>query len=911
MPTDPLQTWRPDIIARYRQLLQAGTPYVWLLRLSLDDFNALEQAVRQSLEQHPGDASYLVMPDYALQTVVYLAEWYKRCYGSKQRGDKALVKFDTPQLKALYQSAGIDSQTYVYDASQNPDRPSRRWQESLQVLGGMAIQAELWREVNKNKSAKLLLALCRAYHGEDVDLSLFIDRDRAVAFQESIRRQHSLYHFLYAILDDHPEAAFAKSDLDSDPSVKLLLDMIRTADQQAKRDKFDFEWIVQIVRSERRFTRQLRIHLKPEHLGGKPNTYLSYQRLRQKPWGIAHPENIGRLLFFLRFRNGGTVIHQTPVLFRFDTTNDEEKGFILIGVPENIVCKDVPVELFDRVDLVVSYVDDDTYHERTVQKLDVKQYMQLYHVPRTSSLYSSRTNHKASNTAVLFSPRYHLAEGFESLTVTYAPFRNGDQQSEDYCWCDINDKVIIADEEGHEVMPPFFNRNGLYQVLIKKYLDTIRYKDNVYVTYRYIDPEYDPDERQQRPIPVLFGRSGLEVLHFDTGQSATGEPVTDYCLEWKDLDRGNYQVWDDDHEPQQGYITLRVTVKGLEKHFPVYYVPFSPSAVAPEPIRRDFEHQRICSAIDQVDDIQDSFSKDPTVDEPDTLPLFIGADDAQIELDVYRPIKLRELSERQADGMMKVVDYKDEHHDVRIPLLCADRFALRVFSEQGVCRWTLHPDQRWYSHLPDYTDQRANKDASLTKEYPLSLLAPDVPLDYVKIYVTRAVAEKINLYAWTYGEKPEPTSNYQREDVDIVFQSLKDDPAPRHYIKPHFREKDIFDELFDDGVEEKVDALQVFETAKLHGTYYFLFEPLLDIVREHRETAEILFPLIRKRSYQLTDVDVAALRRFCWELKLDWMTQSDDAWAAAIAAFTDSDDEAAKIGSAIRDLRVRMASTTN
>lgn len=46
-------------------------------------------------------------------------------------------------------------------------------------------------------------------------------------------------------------------------------------------------------------------------------------------------------------------------------------------------------------------------------------------------------------------------------------------------------------------MPPFFNRNGLYQVVTKKYLKTIKYKDNVFVLYKYIDTDYDDEEMQE------------------------------------------------------------------------------------------------------------------------------------------------------------------------------------------------------------------------------------------------------------------------------------------------------------------------------------------------------------------------------------------------------------------------------
>ena len=110
------------------------------------------------------------------------------------------------------------------------------------------------------------------------------------------------------------------------------------------------------------------------------------------------------------------------------------------------------------------------------------------------------------------------------MPVVYAHYRNGEDTSEDYCWCPINDKVIIADSNDKEVEPPFFNRNGLYQVVTKKYLKTIKYRENLYVLYKYIDAEYDEDEYQEDPqMPVLFGRNGLEVRHYPSGQTKEEE----------------------------------------------------------------------------------------------------------------------------------------------------------------------------------------------------------------------------------------------------------------------------------------------------------------------------------------------------------------------------------------------------
>jgi hypothetical protein len=71
------------------------------------------------------------------------------------------------------------------------------------------------------------------------------DHNRAVAFQESISRKQSLYDYLSCILDKAQEPPFAKEDMkDEGTMIPELIKRIEDADRMAKREKFDFEWII-------------------------------------------------------------------------------------------------------------------------------------------------------------------------------------------------------------------------------------------------------------------------------------------------------------------------------------------------------------------------------------------------------------------------------------------------------------------------------------------------------------------------------------------------------------------------------------------------------------------------------------------------------------------------------------------
>ena len=885
-----------------RAKIDAGRPYVWELRLSLDDFHTMETDINNSIKSHGGLHAHLLTEDFAIIVVMYLAEWYKRFYkGAETMDDNKALSLNTEELKKLYELAKIDTNTFVYNASKNPDKTSFRWLESLQVLGGLAVQAELKRD----QTDPLLPLLCKIFHGEEIELDEVKDRNRAVAFQESIARQHSLYDYLDCILDKEKEMPFAKSDLkNEDTMIPELLKRIESADDLAKKDKFDFEWIITYTASLNQMVRHLRVKLKPEVIGGGKKQYIGYDRLRKPQWGIDHPEDVGRIMFYLRFKNGSQYVKKEckgdRPLFQYHNTGSENTGFLSINKIDEEIFTDVPTDPFDKVEMVVRYDDK----SKVVQELLVNDYMQVYVLPKSSTRFSSRRNAQPV-TAVIFSKDYRLADEYKDLPVEHAHFKNGDTISEDYCWCPINDKVILVRFDGKEVLPPFFNRSGLFQVVTKKYLKTIKYKENMYVLYKYIDADYDEDEIQEDTLPVMFGREGLQVIHFPTRQSKDGVPVTEYDLEWQKGSR--YVDWEKE-EPERGELKLRVTVKGIMFKLPVYYVPFSASPIHPQPIWRDFEHHRICTVLDGVDDIDDDFQQTTGEKQADTLPLEIGNDEAKILVDVYRPVILRELSQKGRDETKyKVVEYCGHHDDVCIPLLNCEQFSIRDFSENGVREYAIKGGSTIYYHFPSFNQTGLNVQNYLA-EMPVSKLMPEIPLDYLKIYLTKAVESPTNLYSWNYKEAPVHTEHWNDlQDEGIVFQSMIEDGTTRHYAMPNIKrgrsgwggKKTVFDALF------------CFETVAEHKVYFFLFEPLLKCVASGRQIKDIALPLIIKRNHHLTEDDINHLYWFAVQFRFDWMLLPRNSWEECITGYAKDEEDLGILKDAVDDLFGRLPKYTD
>lgn len=166
--------------------LDISLPYVWKLKLSEADFNEIETCVRGIV--FAKGVSALAKSDNAIMAIAYMAEWYKRRYQSGNRCELT----EGLDLESLWNNAGISKKRYLY----KDDNGNKRWLYSIYVLGGLAIQHEL----NRNDNMKFLKGLCRIYHGENYTLENLDEASRAAAFRESIKRQHSLYEYMKAIL---------------------------------------------------------------------------------------------------------------------------------------------------------------------------------------------------------------------------------------------------------------------------------------------------------------------------------------------------------------------------------------------------------------------------------------------------------------------------------------------------------------------------------------------------------------------------------------------------------------------------------------------------------------------------------------------------------------------------------------
>ena len=606
-------------------------PYVWRLRLSEADFNALESCLKAIAQEEGSNA--LAKSEHAVTTVIYIAEWYKRRY---QSGNKnALIDGLDPET--LWTNSCISQKNFLY----KDEGGNKRWLYSIYVLGGLAIQHELHR----NDGMRFLKGLCRIYHGEDYTLENLDDAARAAAFRESIKRQHSLYEYMKEILNG--TMPFHQDDLTNEFSdVNRFVATIKVANDEILRVKFRFEWVVTFSPDYTYMTRRLNVWLKPEEVGGGLHQYLRFDRVHL--WGVANPENKEHLYVYIRFKNGDKIVEPSTLEKPIITyLNHSVNDFVAFGTERMAQVKHIPAGRFDKIEIVVK---DDDGKEYIAQTQEATEYMQLWREEGFGETWTS-TQNTQQQTALLFSNRCRLKD--EIAHDVYRKCFNDAKfgLSEEWNWVYIYDAVTFVDAKSKEFT--LYNRIGYDQVTTRLYNNTIHYVDGGKIRHYYIDDPDISDEYDVENLPLIFGKDDIIVRHFATKDDILNarpeEDIVAELIEYKQPN-GRFTPWEEGCEPHYGEVTLRVTVKGKPFVFAVAYLP---RLNGEKPIMRDFESTciRYRTASQEETQYQDEILMDGVPLLP-TVPIKFGEDDSYYEVDVYRPTLIKEV---MLDG--KIIDY--------------------------------------------------------------------------------------------------------------------------------------------------------------------------------------------------------------------------------------------------------------
>lgn len=825
-------------------------PYVWELKITEDEFCSLEE----DLCGYTPDAS---KKDDALKILVYVAEWYKRRYTNRAKKDyQKTFGGKKPDLGTVWKTLAIDER-YLYRGEDE----QKLYLYSTFILGGLAVKFE--RQKNEKP---FLRALCRVYNNEDDSFDRVVDSNHSIAFKESIVKGHCLRDFLEAIItfkDDVDVLPFAKEDYDNpDTEVALLIDLIREINDEVNKSKFRLEWIITSIPGDNLIARRLRIWLNPEEKG-KLHHLIHIDRL--KKWGFADPKNMRYIRLGVRYWNGKNVIKEPdfnrPDLY-YRNTGDASVGFICEKA-DYVNCNNVPVLSFDKVQLI-TWNEDGTELPVPVQEEAVDfGAMQLYRIEAGEDDWTSRVSNQ-KETALLFSDKWIIADSsvnrlFERKTIYNKKLGEGDSVS----WCYIHASVTI--ENGDEIHT-YYNRQGYDLIVARLYNDTINYDADGKVLLHFSEDEDSPETIS--PISLIFGKQDIIVYHTETrdGEDETCEETEIQLCEFKK--NGLYIPWTEIDSPSYGIVELRLTVKGKEYLFKVFYLPIS--------INRDLEKNVIHYYFnneefdyDDKADIEDTISRRRVL-EP-TVILKIGTDTSYITVPVYRPVKLKEVI---YDG--KILDYFEEGA-YELPYILHNHIVLHSFGENGFKEYNcafltgvhkLIKEKRPNNRNAAWASSAAWENGDKYDATDIDVNAPD----FLKVKIGERMQKELNneeFYFWDYNQQ-HPLIKMPRRGVTkpndwgVVFQSNIRNRTGKNYY-PLYNEED--DDIFDDDGEdhfENVSIIQCFKIAIEHELYFFTLTPLKNL-SEEEFNKQLLFPILNEYNGTPPPDICMGLRRFVEE----------------------------------------------
>ena len=819
-------------------------PYVWQLQVTASEFQALETKVAAKQAT-------------ARETLVYLAEWYKRRYDGSGSLAKA-VDLTSAEIEALWKEAGFDAETCAYRYEK---KDGVAWEYSTYVLGGLAVRFETGK-----KDKKFFRQLCRLYYGEDVALDDVADQNgRSVAFRQSIARHGSLYHFIRAILNDT-----LTSD---DPLANELVELVKTANDDVLRDKFALEWLVRLQPGDGYMRRSLRLNLKPEEVGGACHSYVRYERALA--WGVADPSSVNSLSFATSFEDAkGRVLvpadFERPILSCVNAGLDAggRGRFVVTDPSVKIEFRRVPAVPFARVRL---WVKADAGEPRELYAEEARPWRQFWCEDEGGGRWSTRKNDLKA-TAVLVRDPNDVVAGAEEMRRL--PFKDSlDVFSPTFGWCVVRDFVALRGEE-----KPIYNHAGRDTVTARLYPETIRYEGDGLVRHLVVDE--DGDEEEAGLLPIVFRKEDVRICHQD-GDAAKGVPTAEGLapdkVEFKD--GGSYREWTESRQPAPGVVTLRVTSRGREfaQQRMLYFPGLFEEADAPQPIVRDFaEHAIRFRGMDGT--VREVVCKTPDGTEaiPCTVTLRLEGAGERVRLDVYAPFDDKEL---YLDG--KLVTRISSGETLFLPYLLKERVQIRDFGAHGYRAYDCGRLGSLYQ--PQFIGEEDNaalnfwNEGLKVKATELDAQAPD----WIEVGFGLSAAESANVGGipywrkWVYSEAgdPEPWEGAGPLPAhSIAFQDLSADAAALRIAFPKMPDAGV-DRLAIFRRPTLASPYQCYEVATRFRQYFFIFEPLRKLLQERCDDVkrEILQPLLAERGGNLTRADCRDLMRLAEEGRFDWL----------------------------------------
>lgn len=905
---------RPEIVAlkkKYFELEKPDEKYFWKWKVSTDDYKEFKGLL---LNVEFSTQTRAKVRECARQLCFYIAEWYKREYDGNE-SDRCLGELKIPSgfAKEIWE--------YTFQNGEQPytteDTNIREWLYSIYVLGGFPIKYTL--------RANRFSSLFDQIWGEDQNRDVISDEqldDITLEFAGNQVVKNSLIsgslHDYYRYLRKKTAMPIAPSDVDKEPFASFIRNL-----QEGKKKYFEQYlkpvWLLYVDPHDSIVDGDIQVSFgRRDDKCYIPVECLSY-------WNIPGARTLEG--FDIEVADSGSGEKKS---IRFSKTGPGDYPFVGWSRLNKIT---LPLSMEEDSRIEVHLVTPSARYKigNTFRLGDSRQFYKT----KLPYEWSTRTDNSA-HTSLLFNPS-RLSIRDSSFRPEEKFFREGGKT---WNWLPLTEEVLLEDESGNVVN--FSPRNSSLEIVFKLMQNTVKYvnfRDVIY--HQTLDGEH-----LQTAVTLLKGKD-FTVKYTPFGADKADVVPIDRCsVSFKKCDDNRFIPWDDEHQPEQGLIRLRIIYeeKGVSSTRLVYYLPQSDPVVRiadSHLIRFGDKLERVYAPETQgyremtrsadgcyryYDSVINGFSP-----HSDTIPFLLGDPDGEyVILNVFRSAVCKELYLKGQPEPIK--RYNQSEGYVEIPAILRRNFEVRSINSSGVSRARCGEDV--YLRF----DSSANPQDCFCSDaengfmyYAVmnsrTILAKD---GTTVTFILETSPAQYRFYYWSMirGEEPvlleqkeyDPDTKYLTFDISplrkshrgIVFQSLKD-VMPRHYFAPQYGS--LQEARF--GRYELL--VRCFDVASEHGVPFYIFPCMRELFQQNDVLfylAQFWVALMVSRDWKPSSRDYASLHRLAYEFLFDWIMLPKVKWSQYVREWRNTllegkpQEYRTRAGEAFKEIMLRLFRTS-
>ena len=827
-------------------------PYVWKLRISYEKYKRLKECLINCIKSLP--SGYGVLPRFLkihyIKFFVYIAEWYKWEYtpDSKTNALKDIGNKVGPE-RIWDKCPELWCNNFLYTANVNHAK-----EFSIYALGGLPLKAifnndridAFFEKVSEENNCDIII--------ETLDNAI---NGLSNAFKQSLADSQGSWNLFVREINESPSLLYAEDDKQDNELVKFFYKRLADGRRQSVDNSIKYNWILYTSPDSEDIAGDIVVQIGKNKDKGCIAAEVVNSVENDLYIGI---ESQGEILKYRRFSKG----EGDKYFIGWGSISNRFRGYVEDLSQEIRLCKYKLSNIMSgEGELLRTFTLGD-------------EYIILYDAG-DGCTWSTLEEYRKNTKAVIFPiDRYTVIGELGSL-------QKKNINGKTWLLCEITDSIQIKDDCTGKVHDIFCT--GEIAVKVPLQTETIRYygADNSLVKCAVKDETVF--------LPLMIGvPKGNAIKLYSSMESCRCETrrFKDVCAEYiKNRQRAEFT-----NDTPIGIILLDINIGKYSLKKKYFYLP--PGSICRDVILNKIFFNNIKEACiyrvltdGALERLENNFYQDDIKEFliDDTLRFRIySSSEEYVELDIYRPIKRRELSFNQ--------NLTEEHYGhqfdnrIEIPYILRDKFVLRVFDDNGVNRPVYLKKQRWFKIGHPATAQLVQDGFNIYMYRDFQVR--NAPIGTLNIY--DKCVEQYKFFYWSVKLDAEPEQidvSYDKTTRQLfvsqdrlnrksgmIFQSLKDN-TPRHYAVPLYKERwtTLVDRIYDDDLFFKCYCVAV-----EHKVPFTQFYPLHKAVTNIEWIKKLLGNIVNSTLFDEKDVYVD-LHRFANEFCFEWLLLPKNFWS--------------------------------